>query len=111
MLSLFFHLSPPSSPTLSRNSLYVPKNRVEYLPDNWNISAYGIVCQQILPVVAWNSSCKQCINISTPFLLLAVILYNKLFFVIGHNLSHDIYIGSDWALYKKPFTGQACTSD
>ena len=84
---------------------------VEYLPDNWNISAYGIVCQQILPVVAWNSSCKQCINISTPFLLLAVILYNKLFFVIGHNLSHDIYIGSDWALYKKPFTGQACTSD
>ena len=84
---------------------------IEYLPDNWNISAYGIVCQQILPVVAWNSSCKQCINISTPFLLLAVILYNKLFFVIGHNLSHDIYIGSDWALYKKPFTGQACTSD
>ena len=84
---------------------------LEYLPDNWNISAYGIVCQQILPVVAWNSSCKQCINISTPFLLLAVILYNKLFFVIGHNLSHDIYIGSDWALYKKPFTGQACTSD
>ena len=32
--------------------------------------------------------------------LWSVILYISLWFVIGHYLSCDIYIGSDWPLYK-----------
>ena len=53
---------------------------------NGHISAYRIVCQQILPVVAWKSWCKQCNSIATHFLLWSVILYNSLRFVIGHHL-------------------------
>ena len=53
---------------------------------NGHISAYRIVCQQILPVVAWKSWCKQCNSIATNFLLWSVILYNSLRFVIGHHL-------------------------